>query len=233
MLITVLVADKLFNNDWDFYLSEEIQKPYFQELLNKVSYEYKLHTCYPPKELIFNAFCLTPFSNTKVLVLGQDPYHNPNQAMGLAFSVNDNMALPPSLLNIFKELKDDLNISHFESGNLTNWAKSGVLLLNAILTVRKNEPLSHANLGWEKFADKIISLLNEKKDPIVFMLWGAYARSKKKLITNNHHFIIENVHPSPLSAYRGFFKSKPFSKINAFLKVTNQQLINFNEEAKK
>jgi uracil-DNA glycosylase len=226
-LTTVLHADKLFNNDWDVLLKDEIQKPYFAKLLNDVEKEYRDFTCYPPKEQIFNAFCLTPYSKTKVLILGQDPYHNPLQAMGLAFSVNEGVQLPPSLINIFKELHNDLNIAQPSSGNLTPWAKNGVLLLNAILSVRQNSPLSHSSFGWEKFTDTIISLLNKKEEPMVFVLWGSYARSKKPLITNLKHFVIENVHPSPLSAYRGFFGSKPFSKINAFLKLTNQEMIDF------
>lgn len=220
--------NKFFNNDWDFYLQDEVQKPYFLKLLNVIDQEYDTYTCYPPKNQIFNAFCLTSYKNTKVLLLGQDPYHNPNQAMGLAFSVPSGTILPPSLQNIFKELESDLNIKNIQSGDLTNWAESGVLLLNAILTVRKNQPLSHSGYGWEKFTDKVIEILNLKEEPMIFVLWGSYARSKKSLITNSRHFIIENVHPSPLSAYRGFFNSKPFSKINAFLKLTNQTMIDFN-----
>ena len=226
--ITVQPGSKLFNNDWDQYLSEEIQKEYFVKLLNSVEEEYDKFTCYPPKSQIFNAFCLTPYKKARVLILGQDPYHNPDQAMGLAFSVNKGVALPPSLMNIFKELESDLGIKTENLGDLTSWAKSGVLMLNAILTVRKNQPLSHQGLGWEKFTDKVIEVLNEKAEPMVFVLWGSYARQKKKLITKNHHFIIENVHPSPLSAYRGFFGSKPFSKINAFLKLSKQEMIDFN-----
>lgn len=218
--------NKLFNNDWDLVLNEEISKSYFKKLLKDVEREYDNYICYPPKEQLFNAFCLTSFANTKVLILGQDPYHNPKQAMGLAFSVNKGIKLPPSLENIFKELNSDLGIEN-ESGDLTTWAKSGVLLLNAILSVRQNQPLSHAQIGWQTFTDQVISILNKKEEPMVFVLWGAYARSKKKLITDRKHFIIENVHPSPLSSYRGFFNSKPFSKINAFLKLTNQQEINF------
>lgn len=221
--------NSIFNNDWDIYLKEEISKPYFLKLLNAVDKEYNDFTCYPPKQQIFNAFCLTSFKNTKVLILGQDPYHNHHQAMGLAFSVNKKIALPPSLQNIYKELENDLKIKNTH-GDLTSWAKSGCLLLNAILSVRKNQPLSHSNLGWQRFTDKVISILNEKKEPVIFVLWGSYARSKTKLITNIHHFIIENVHPSPLSAYRGFFGSKPFSKINAFLKLTNQEMIDFKLE---
>ena len=221
--------NRFFNNDWDIYLKEEISKPYFIKLLNDVDKEYNDFICYPPKQQIFNAFCLTSFKNTKVLILGQDPYHNHHQAMGLAFSVNKQIALPPSLQNIYKELESDLQIKNTH-GDLTSWAKSGCLLLNAILSVRKNQPLSHSNLGWQRFTDKVISILNEKKEPVIFVLWGSYARSKTKLITNKHHFIIENVHPSPLSSYRGFFGSKPFSKINAFLKLTNQEMIDFKLE---
>jgi uracil-DNA glycosylase len=230
--ITVQVKNKLFNNDWDFYLHEETQKPYFTKLLKTIEKEYDSYTCYPPKDLIFNAFCLTSYENTKVLILGQDPYHNPGQAMGLAFSVPGGTLLPPSLVNIYKELESDLNIETSNSGDLTNWAKSGVLLLNAILSVRKNQPLSHSKIGWETFTDKVIEILNQKEEPVIFVLWGSYAKSKKNLITNNRHFIIENVHPSPLSAYRGFFGSKPFSKINAFLKLTNQTLIDFKLRGK-
>jgi uracil-DNA glycosylase len=221
--------NRFFNNDWDIFLKEEISKPYFIKLLNDVDKEYNDFICYPPKQQIFNAFSLTSFKNTKVLILGQDPYHNHHQAMGLAFSVNKQIALPPSLQNIYKELESDLQIKNTH-GDLTSWAKSGCLLLNSILSVRQNQPLSHSNLGWQRFTDKVISILNEKKEPVIFVLWGSYARSKAKLITNKHHFIIENVHPSPLSAYRGFLGSKPFSKINAFLKLTNQEMIDFKLE---
>ncbi len=216
----------LFNNDWDLVLKDEISKSYFKKLLKDVEEEYQTNVCYPPKGQIFNAFCLTPYANARVLILGQDPYHNPEQAMGLAFSVNNGVKLPPSLENIFKELNNDLGFKNI-SGDLTSWAKSGVLLLNAILTVRAHQPLSHANLGWQSFTDEVIKVLNKKNEPMVFVLWGSYARSKKKLITDSKHFIIENVHPSPLSAYRGFFDSKPFSKINAFLKLTDQREIDF------
>jgi len=223
----VSVKNKIFENDWQTILEEEINQEYFQKLLKAVEGEYEKYTCYPPKSQIFNAFCLTPYEKTKVLILGQDPYHNENQAMGLAFSVNKGVALPPSLVNIFKELESDLKISFPNSGDLSRWANSGILLLNAILTVRKNQPLSHSELGWQKFTDKVIQALNQKKTPMVFVLWGSYARSKSKLITNKIHFVIENVHPSPLSAYRGFFGSRPFSKINAFLKLSDQTMINF------
>jgi uracil-DNA glycosylase len=224
----VSVANKIFNNDWQEILENEVNQEYFQKLLKDVEGEYEKYTCYPPKSQIFNAFCLTPYKKTKVLILGQDPYHNPNQAMGLAFSVSKGIDLPPSLVNIFKELETDLKIPFPNSGDLSNWANSGVLLLNAILSVRKNQPLSHSELGWQRFTDRVIQILNEKSEPMVFVLWGAYARSKSKFITNKKHFVIENVHPSPLSAYRGFLGSRPFSKINAFLKLSGQQMIDFN-----
>lgn len=223
----MLAVSNIFTNDWQEQLFTEVNQPYFKELLETVEVEYQNHICYPPKKQIFNAFSLTPFAKTRVLILGQDPYHNPNQAMGLAFSVNQNLSLPPSLVNIFKEVETDLKIPFSNNGDLSSWAKSGVLLLNAILTVRKNQPLSHQAIGWQRFTDKVIETLNKKETPMVFVLWGSYARSKKKLITNSKHFIIENVHPSPLSAYRGFFGSKPFSKINAFLKLSHQEPIDF------
>ncbi|XMB71994.1 uracil-DNA glycosylase [Mycoplasmatota bacterium WC30] len=217
----------MIGNDWDSILDEEFNKDYFIALKKKFIEEYKEHTCYPPIDKVFDAFRLSTYKNTKVLILGQDPYHNPNQAMGLAFSVPLGVRLPPSLVNIYKELVYDLNCEKPIDGDLTLWGKSGTLLLNAILTVRKNQPLSHKDLGWMTFTDNIISILNEKETPMVFVLWGSFARSKKKLITNSKHLIIENVHPSPLSAYRGFFHSKPFTQINNFLKDTNQKPINF------
>jgi len=208
-------------------LESEFQKPYFIDLKNKVVEDYAKHICYPPINSVFNAFRLSSFESTKVLILGQDPYHNPEQAMGLAFSVPDGVTLPPSLANIFAELVDDISCEMPKSGDLTKWGTSGVLLLNAILSVRKNQPLSHKNFGWTTFTDHVISLLNSKNTPIVFVLWGSYARSKKSLITNSIHLIIENVHPSPLSAYRGFYGAKPFSQINNFLMSTKQAPIDF------
>ncbi len=218
---------RIFNNDWDIVLKDTIAQPFFDKLMLDVAKEYESFTCYPPKDQIFNAFSLTDYRNTLVLIIGQDPYHNPLQAMGLAFSVNKGVKLPPSLENIYKELRDDLGVNRLDDGDLTDWANSGVLLLNAILTVRENQPLSHANIGWQEFTDRVIEVLNNKIDPMIFVLWGSFAKSKKKLITNSKHFIIENVHPSPLSAYRGFFGSKPFSKINAFLSLTGRKKINF------
>lgn len=217
----------MLNNDWDQLLKSEFEKPYFIQLKDEIIEEYKNHICFPPIHDVFHALRETSYHDTKVLILGQDPYHNEHQAMGLAFSVPDGVQMPPSLLNILKELQSDLGVSFPKTGDLTPWAKQGVLLLNAILSVRKNQPLSHQNKGWEIFTDHIISLLNEKETPVVFVLWGSYARSKAKLITNTRHLIIQNVHPSPLSAYRGFFGSKPFSKINQFLLQTNQTTIKF------
>ncbi|MBU1144609.1 MAG: uracil-DNA glycosylase [Firmicutes bacterium] len=217
----------MLNNDWDLLLKEEFSKSYFQELVSKVKKEYEEYECYPAIHDVFHALRLTSYQNTKVLILGQDPYHNPSQAMGLAFSVKKGIMLPPSLKNIFLELSTDLGVKCPVSGDLTKWTSEGVLLLNAILSVRKNSPLSHQSIGWETFTDSIISLLNQKQTPMVFVLWGSFARSKKGLITNSIHFIVENVHPSPLSSYRGFMGSKPFSKINQFLQITNQKPIDF------
>ncbi len=217
----------MIGNDWDQLLADEFKKDYFIELTKNIVEEYKKYPCYPKIHDVFHAFRLTPFCKAKVLILGQDPYHNPGQAMGLAFSVPKGIDIPPSLVNIFTEIKSDLGIEIPESGDLTKWGQSGILLLNAILSVRKNQPLSHKDYGWTRFTDHVISLLNEKEEPMVFVLWGSYARSKKSLITDSKHLIIENVHPSPLSAYRGFFNSKPFTKINDFLKETGQEPIDF------
>ncbi len=217
----------MIGNDWESILEKEFNKRYFVELKKKVIEDYNQQICYPPIAKLFDAFRLSSYKDTKVLVLGQDPYHNPNQAMGLAFSVPLGVTVPPSLVNIYKELVIDIECEKPINGDLTPWGNEGVLLLNAILSVRKNQPLSHKDFGWMTFTDRIISILNEKETPMIFVLWGSFARSKKKLITNSRHLIIENVHPSPLSAYRGFFHSKPFTQINDFLKNTNQEPINF------
>lgn len=214
-------------NDWDEILKSEFEKPYFLKLVDDIKEEYRRFTCFPPIHEVFNAFRLTSYENTKVVIFGQDPYHNPNQAMGLLFSVREGVEFPPSLINILTEMKDDLGCEMPKSGDLTSWATQGVLLLNAILSVRQNAPLSHEKYGWTTFTDAIIKLFNQKKTPLVFVLWGSFARSKKILITNPIHKIIENVHPSPLSAYRGFFGSRPFSKINQFLESTGQTPIDF------
>lgn len=218
----------MIGNDWDEILKNEFNKSYFRELNNKIIEDYEKHICYPTMTNIYNAFRLSSFEDTKVLILGQDPYHNPKQAMGLAFSVPKGVAIPPSLVNIYKEYNNDLGYEIPKSGDLTKWGKQGVLLLNAILSVRENQPLSHKDYGWMTFTDEIIKMLNKKSSPVIFVLWGSFARNKKGLITNKNHLIIENVHPSPLSAYRGFFNSKPFTKINEFLLSTNQKPIAFN-----
>lgn len=206
----------MINKNWDIVLKDELNKDYFKKLGVFVKNEYKSKICYPQYKDIFNALRYTDYDEVKVVILGQDPYHGENEAHGLSFSVRDDVKRPPSLNNIFKELESDLGIKK-TNNNLTNWAKQGVLLLNSIMSVVKDSPLSHKEKGWEIFTDNIIKLLNEREQPIVFILWGGYARSKKKLITNKNHYIVESVHPSPLSAYNGFFGSKPFSKTNNFL----------------
>ena len=180
-------------------------------------HEYEIKEIYPPKDYLFNAFKLTSYENTKVVIVGQDPYHGKGEAHGLSFSVQKGVRVPPSLQNIYKELNDDLKIPPKDNGDLTEWAKQGVLLLNAVLTVEKDKAASHRNLGWEPMTDYIIKLLNLKNKPVVFILWGNFAKEKAKLITNHQHYIIMSPHPSPFSAYSGFFGSKPFSKTNEFL----------------
>ncbi|MBO5138756.1 MAG: uracil-DNA glycosylase [Bacilli bacterium] len=217
----------MIGNSWDKYLQNEFTKPYFQELIEYVNNEYKQKTIYPPKNEIFNAFRYTTYENLKVVILGQDPYHGENQAEGLSFSVSNKVNRPPSLQNIFKELESDLNIKISEKNSLIPWAQEGVLLLNAVLTVEKSKPASHQKKGWETFTDEVIKIINEKETPVVFILWGSYARNKKSLITNKRHCIIESPHPSPFSAYHGFFGSRPFSKANDFLKANNIKEINW------
>lgn len=212
------------NKKWDIVLKDEMKKDYFRKLGTFVKQEYATKRCFPEYKNIFNALRYTDYDEVKVVILGQDPYHGVGEAHGLSFSVQEGCRRPPSLDNIFKELEDDLNI-HREKNDLTDWAKQGVLLLNSIMPVEMDRPLSHQNHGWEQFTDTIIQKLNEREKPLVFVLWGSYARSKKVLITNPKHKIIESVHPSPLSAYRGFFGSKPFSQINQFLKETGQEEI--------
>lgn len=220
----------MIGNTWDSLLTEEVNKEYFKELINYVNNEYKQKTIYPKKTEVFNAFKYTDYNNVKVVILGQDPYHGPNQAEGLSFSVSNEVLKPPSLKNIFKELESDLGIPFPEHNSLKPWAKEGVLLLNAVLTVEEHKPASHANKGWETFTDEIIKILNKKEEPVVFILWGNYAREKKKYITNPIHYIIESSHPSPFSARNGFFGSKPFSKTNEFLKSKGLKEINWNVE---
>ncbi len=217
----------MIGNDWDIYLKDEYNKDYFKNLIAFVNKEYKEKTIYPPKNEIFNALRHTTYKNVKVVILGQDPYHGYHQAEGLSFSVKNGIKKPPSLQNIFKELNNDLGIPLPKTSSLIPWADQGVLLLNAVLTVEENKAASHKDKGWEIFTDKIIELLNKKEQPIVFILWGSFARNKKKLITNNNHYIIESAHPSPLSAYNGFFGSKPFSKTNNFLISKGLEPINW------
>ena len=212
---------------WKSLLKDEFEKPYFVTLSEFVHSEYKSNTVYPPAKFIFNALDTLPVDKVKVVILGQDPYHGPNQAHGLSFSVPDGVALPPSLKNIYKELKEDLGVSHSSSGNLENWVEEGVLLLNATLTVRAHQAGSHQNKGWELFTDAIIHHLAESKENLVFILWGAYAQRKGAFIDTDKHLVIKSVHPSPLSAFNGFFGSKPFSKTNEYLVAHGQKPINW------
>ena len=202
---------------WKQQLAEEFGKTYFQNLTQFVRQEYASGTCYPPGRLIFNAFDTTPFDEVRVVILGQDPYHGPGQAHGLCFSVNDGVAFPPSLQNIFKEIQSDLGIAIPTSGNLTRWANQGVLLLNATLTVRAHQAGSHQRKGWEEFTDAAIRTLAEQREHLVFILWGAYAQKKGAFIDRNKHLVLASAHPSPLSAYNGFFGNKHFSRANEYL----------------
>lgn len=207
----------IFKNDWADFLQEELEAPYYIKLRDFLIGEYKTHTVFPSMYDIFNALHYTSYQTTKVVILGQDPYHGAKQAHGLSFSVQPGVDAPPSLINIFKELQGDLGCTVPNNGCLKPWADQGVLLLNTVLTVRERQANSHQGLGWEQFTDKVIAILNEREDPLVFILWGSPAKKKKIMITNPKHLVIESVHPSPLSAHRGFFGSKPFSKVNAFL----------------
>lgn len=208
-----------FDNDWEKPIQQELQTDYYQNLRHFLIKEYRNQVVYPPMHDIFNAFHLTPLSQTKVCIIGQDPYHGPGQAHGLAFSVKPGVAIPPSLLNIYKELEADLGCPIPSHGCLTTWAKQGVLLLNAVLTVRSGEAGSHRNAGWEIFTSRIIEILNVRAEPVIFILWGRDAQNKKALISNSQHPIIASPHPSPLSAHRGFFGSRPFSRANELLKA--------------
>ena len=207
----------MIGNDWDEVLKIIWNSNGFKKFYNNIMEEYNTKTIYPPKNYIFNALKLTSFKDTKVVIVGQDPYHAEHQAHGLSFSVQKGVKLPPSLQNIYKELETDLGIKPRVDGDLTNWAKQGVLLLNAVLTVEKGHAGSHRNMGWELLTDYIIKVLNTKDTPVVFILWGNFAKEKAKLITNPMHYIIMSPHPSPLSAYSGFFGSRPFSKANNYL----------------
>ena len=211
----------MIGNDWDQELEIIWNSPGFKRFMTIINDEYKNKIIYPPKNYIFNALKLTPYKNTKVVIVGQDPYHGEHEAHGLSFSVQKGVAIPPSLKNIYKELYDDLKIEPAKYGDLTKWAEEGVLLLNAVLTVEKDKPASHKGKGWELLTDYIIKKLNNKEEPVVFILWGNFARSKKQYITNKKHLIIESPHPSPFSARSGFFGSRPFSRTNEFLKKNN------------
>ena len=205
------------DDSWAPLLVDEFEKPYFQALISFVRSEYSQYRCFPPGSLIFNAFNTTPYDKVKVVLLGQDPYHEPGQAHGLCFSVNDGIPFPPSLVNIFKEIQTDIGTPVPSSGNLTRWAQQGVLLLNATLTVREHQAGSHQRRGWETFTDSVIRLLSDTRENLVFILWGGYAQSKSYLIDGRKHLVLSSAHPSPLSAYRGFFGNHHFSLTNQYL----------------
>ena len=221
--------DKI-GNSWDQILAGEFEKEYFRKLESFLDEEYANETIYPPREDIFNALKASDFADTKVVILGQDPYHEPGQAHGMCFSVQKGVKIPPSLVNIYKELDADLGVKPVRHGYLQSWADQGVLLLNTSLTVRRAQANSHRGKGWEQFTDAIIKALNDRPEPVVFLLWGANARSKEALITAPQHFILSGAHPSPLSAWNGFFGGGYFSKTNRFLKLTGQQPIQWQLE---
>lgn len=218
------------SNDWLNAIGGEFKKTYYRDLYRFVVEEYRTHVIYPDSEDIFNALHLTPLKEVKVVILGQDPYHNVGQAHGLSFSVKPGVEIPPSLVNIYKELEDDLGMYYPDNGNLEKWARQGVLLLNTVLTVRAHSPASHQGKGWESFTDAIIKAVNEEDRPIVFILWGSPARKKKVMLNNPKHLVLEAPHPSPLSAYRGFFGSRPFSKTNEFLAKNGVEPIDWQIE---
>lgn len=219
---------KLVGNKWDMVLQDEYHQEYFRKIVDFINSEYNKRVVFPPKSQIVRALSLTDYDKVKVVILGQDPYHGVGEANGLAFSVSNGVRLPPSLQNIYKELQSDLGIEPARYGDLECWAREGVLLLNAILTVEKDKAASHRDIGWERFTDAIIKKINEKEEPVVFILWGNFARSKKAFITNDRHFIIESTHPSPFSAYHGFFGSRPFSRTNNYLKSKNIKEIDWH-----
>lgn len=221
------MIDPQIEPSWKIKMQNQFNQPYFADLKNFLTEEKKNYTIFPPGSLIFNAFNLTPFDQVNVVILGQDPYHDFGQAHGLCFSVMDGIPFPKSLINIFKELKDDVGFEIPMSGNLEKWAKQGILLLNATLTVRAHQAGSHQNKGWEQFTDQVIRTISDEKEGVVFLLWGNYARAKKVLIDSKKHFILETVHPSPLSAYNGFFGCKHFSKTNEILIQQGKTPINW------
>jgi uracil-DNA glycosylase len=217
----------VLHNDWSIFLDPEFEKPYYRQLREFLKEEYRSRTVYPDMYDIFSALKLTSFADTKVVILGQDPYHGPGQAHGLSFSVKPGVDIPPSLQNMFKELRDDLGCYIPNNGYLVKWAEQGVLMLNAVLTVRAGIANSHRGKGWELFTDRVISVLNEREKPVVFLLWGANAQEKLRLIDRNRHHIIQSPHPSPLSAHRGFFGSRPFSRANRFLREIGSREIDW------
>jgi uracil-DNA glycosylase len=220
-------TNTLLKNDWKEQLGAELKKSYFQDLLRFLENEYETAVVYPAKEDIFSALDATPYQDVKVVILGQDPYHGPNQAHGMSFSVKPGVPIPPSLRNMFKELEADLEIPFPTHGYLKRWADQGVLLLNTVLTVKRGEANSHKGKGWETFTDRVIAKLNERESPVIFVLWGKPAQQKRKLIDETKHHILTAVHPSPLSAHRGFFGSKPFSTINQLLTQMDKEEINW------
>lgn len=225
------MAEFRFPHSWHDMLGAELDKPYMRHLQAFLAQERNTYTVYPPKREVFTALQLTPYENANVLLLGQDPYHGPDQAHGLCFSVRPGIRPPPSLVNIYKELHDDLGCTIPNHGYLVRWAEQGMLMLNAVLTVRANQANSHKDKGWETFTDQIIRVLNERPDPVVFVLWGGYARKKTRLIDTNRHTIVESAHPSPLSAHNGFFGSRPFSQINQALEQHGKPPLDWQLEA--
>jgi uracil-DNA glycosylase len=218
------MTNALISSSWQQILAAEFERPYFQKLQDFISAERQTQTIFPSAIAVFAAFELTPYENVRVLLLGQDPYHNDHQAHGLCFSVNPGIKIPPSLVNIYKELKTDLDLKIPNNGYLVPWAQQGILMLNAVLTVRAHTPNSHKDRGWETFTDAVISKVNQKTDPVVFVLWGGYAQKKLKLIDTQRHTVIQSAHPSPFSARNGFFGSKPFSAINTALKSCGTEI---------
>ncbi len=222
-----MIRDIKLYNDWDGVLAQEFEKDYYSRLDSFLEDEYENNSVYPPKEEIFNALKFSAYEDTKAVILGQDPYHQPGQAHGLCFSVNKGIKQPPSLLNIYKELKQDMGIEPPQHGCLASWAEQGVLLLNTVLTVRDSQPNSHKGRGWEQFTDAVIEKLNEREKPLVFILWGANARAKLEMLTSSRHLILTGAHPSPLSAHTGFFGGAYFSRTNRFLELNGQTPIDW------
>ena len=221
------MAKKILSNDWQKVVGEEFDKPYYKELREFLKEQYANETVYPPQDEIWSAFEHTAFSDVKVVILGQDPYHGPGQAHGLSFSVKPGIRIPPSLRNIFKELNDDIGCEQPSDGTLTKWADQGVMMLNTVLTVRKGDANSHRGKGWEEFTDEVIRKLSAREEPVIFVLWGKPAQTKKGLIDLERHDVIEAPHPSPFSAKKGFFGSKPFSKVNSLLQKRGEEPIDF------